>query len=211
MTIATHISHPALTDLQRLPVIGILRGFSIEAAIEATRCAIEAGIGVIEITIDSPRPFDQISQTRDRFPEISIGAGSVRSVEAVGQAADAGATFVVAPTVNPAVIEASLSLGLAVLPGAATPTEIDMALSMGVTAVKVFPVLQLGGPGYVSAILSPLGNPPLVPTGGVSLDNAAEFLAAGAVALGVGTNLFDPRDETETIHRKALAWSGFQS
>lgn len=100
--------------------------------------------------------------------------------------------------------------GLAALPGAATPTEIDLALRSGATAVKVFPAEQLGGPGYIKAILSPLGNPSLVPTGGVTTANAAEYLRAGAVALGAGTALFSAEriaeEGTGSVARRTSQW-----
>jgi 2-dehydro-3-deoxyphosphogluconate aldolase/(4S)-4-hydroxy-2-oxoglutarate aldolase len=100
--------------------------------------------------------------------------------------------------------------GLPAFPGAATPTEIDLALTSGATAVKVFPAEQLGGPGYIKAIMSPLGNPPLIPTGGVTTANAAEYMRAGAVALGAGTSLFSAERIAEegvgSVARRTAEW-----
>jgi 2-dehydro-3-deoxyphosphogluconate aldolase/(4S)-4-hydroxy-2-oxoglutarate aldolase len=200
------MDHPLLARITRLPVVGILRGFQVDRAVEAARSAVEAGIGLLEVTMDSPRPLDQISRILSAVPDVTIGVGSVLTRGQVQQAVQVGASFIVSPVVDRGVIETSTELGLAVFPGASTPTEIEKAVRLGVTAVKVFPARELGGPRYIAAISAPLGHPRLIPTGGVTLESAAKYLAAGAVALGVGSDLFDPDDDPATTGDRALAW-----
>ncbi|MEX1092608.1 MAG: bifunctional 4-hydroxy-2-oxoglutarate aldolase/2-dehydro-3-deoxy-phosphogluconate aldolase [Acidimicrobiia bacterium] len=178
----------ALPGLIEAPIIGIVRRLPPGLVPEVARAAFDAGLRYLEITMDSDDALGVVSELRRNHN--GVGVGSVTRIEQVTRARDAGAEFVVSPITNPEIIRAAVESGLPVFPGAATPTEIDLALTSGATAVKVFPAEQLGGPGYIKAILSPLGNPPLIPTGGVTTANAAEYLRAGAVAVGAGTALF---------------------
>jgi len=171
-------------------VIGIIRGCPLEHLTAIASVAVEAGFTVLEVTLDSPDPFRSIEELVLALPGTVLGAGTVHTPDQVEMAAAAGARFIVSPVVTDAVMEAGTGLGLAALPGAATPTEISRAIDLGAYAVKVFPALQLGGPGYLEAIAGPLGHPRLVPTGGVDAGNAAAFLASGAFALGVGGSVF---------------------
>lgn len=196
------------TGLERVPVIGILRGCPFRYAEAVAGAAIGAGLTVIEVTLDSERPLDQIATIRDAFPDVEVGAGSVRRAEDVAAAVGAGASFIVSPIVDEEAIRAAREFGVAALPGAATPTEIDQARRHGATAVKVFPIEQLGGPAYIQAILSPLGSPPLIPTGGVTVDSIPLYLRAGAVAVGLGGTLFPKpaleSGDTSTVARLAM-------
>lgn len=176
--------------LDRNPVIAILRGCPLRHAVAVADAAIGAGLTVIEVTLDSERALDQIALISSAHPDAEVGVGTVRRVDEVAPAVDAGARFVVSPIVDADLIRSAAELGVASIPGAATPTEIDHAFRSGATAVKVFPIEQLGGPGYIRAIRSPLGSPQLIPTGGVEAGSIAEYLAAGAVAVGVGGTLF---------------------
>ncbi len=177
-------------ELEQTPVIGILRGCPFRHVEAVTAAAVDVGLTVIEVTLDSERPLDQIAAIKSAFPDVVVGVGSVRAASEVGGAVAAGAAFIVSPIVDPDTISAATDHGVPSLPGAATPTEIDRALRHGATAVKVFPIEQLGGPGYLRAILSPLGSPPLIPTGGVTAESIPDFIAAGAIAVGVGGTLF---------------------
>ena len=176
--------------LETRPVIGILRGCPLSHARAIAGAAIAGGLTVIEVTLDSERPFEQIAAIRAAYPEADVGVGTVRAAEQVGPSVEAGATFIVSPIVDSGVITTAVEHGVAAIPGAATPTEIDHALRLGATAVKVFPIDQLGGPGYIRAIRSPLGDPPLIPTGGVDAGSISEYLRAGAIAVGLGGTLF---------------------
>lgn len=177
-----------LPGLIEVPIIGIIRRLPPGLVPEVARAAFDAGLRYIEITMDSDDALGVVSELSRNHN--GVGVGSVTRIEQVSRARDAGAEFVVSPITNLEVIRASVDSGLPVFPGAATPSEIDLAVTSGATAVKVFPAEQLGGPGYIKAILSPLGNPPLIPTGGVTTANAAEYIRAGAVAVGAGTALF---------------------
>jgi len=181
---------PLTSALDRVPIVGIIRGCPSEHIAAVASAAVDAGIPAIEVTLDSPDPFASITTLVGSFPDVVIGAGTVHTPEQVEMAGAAGALFIVSPVVTDTVMEACTGLGLAALPGAATPTEITRAIDLGAFAVKVFPSIQLGGPGYLKAIAGPLGHPRLVPTGGVDAGNAASFLAAGAFALGVGGSVF---------------------
>jgi 2-dehydro-3-deoxyphosphogluconate aldolase/(4S)-4-hydroxy-2-oxoglutarate aldolase len=122
-----------------------------------------------------------------------VGAGTVLDPETARACILAGARFVVSPSLNPETIACCLRHGVAVIPGALTPTEIVEAATAGADLVKVFPASALGGPSYLKALKAPLPHIDLVPTGGVSLDTAAAYIAAGASALGVGSDLVDRR------------------
>ena len=150
---------PLSDALGRLPVIGIIRGCPLEHLWAVASAAVEAGFTVLEVTLDSPDPFESITELVRVFPGTVLGAGTVHTTGQVEMAEAAGARFVVSPVVTDAVMEACAGLGLATLPGAATPTEITRAIDLGAFAVKVFPALQLGGPDYLRAVAGPLGNP----------------------------------------------------
>jgi 2-dehydro-3-deoxyphosphogluconate aldolase / (4S)-4-hydroxy-2-oxoglutarate aldolase len=198
----------ALPGLTEFPVIGIVRRLPPKVVPEVARAAFDAGLRYLEVTMDSENALDVISQLSRHHS--GIGVGSVTRVEQVTRAREAGAEFVVSPITHTTIIEATVEAGLAAFPGAATPTEIDLALRSGATAVKVFPAEQLGGPGYIKAIMAPLGNPPLIPTGGVTTANAAEYIRAGALALGAGTALFSAKaiaeEGVDSVARRTQEW-----
>lgn len=189
------------------PVIAILRGCPFRHAVEVAGAVIGAGLTVIEVTLDSERALEQITGIKAAHPDAEIGVGTVRHADQVAPAVEAGARFVVSPIVDRDVIRAAEEMGVASMPGAASPTEIERAVRLGATAVKVFPIEQLGGPGYIHAIRSPLGSPPMIPTGGVDAGVISDYLHAGAVAVGVGGTLF-PRTgleegDTALVERRA--------
>jgi 2-dehydro-3-deoxyphosphogluconate aldolase / (4S)-4-hydroxy-2-oxoglutarate aldolase len=152
----------------------------------------EGGIRIVEITLDSEGALDTIEQLR-HDDELLVLAGTVRTPADAEAAAQAGAAACVSPTVVPEVIERCAALGLPSIPGALTPSEIESAWRLGATMVKLFPA-SLGGPDYVRDLLAPLGDVPLLVTGGVDATNAAEYLEAGAAAVGVGSALLAAPD-----------------
>ncbi len=176
--------------LDDVPAIGILRGCPLRWAFAVGDAAAEAGFRVLEVTLDSPDPYRSIEHLSGLRPGVVVGAGSVRSGEQVRRAIAAGARFLVSPVMSRPLIDDAEEYGVLLLPGAATPTEIWTAHEAGAQAVKVFPAAQLGGPDYISALLAPLGGPRLVPTGGVSTENARTYLEAGALAVAVGGTVF---------------------
>ena len=198
--------------LAAVPIIAIVRGSPTVHVAAIASAAASAGITALEITLDSPDPFEAIAAVVGAGTGLCLGAGTVHTVDQVDAAADAGAAFIVSPHLDPGVVEAARRRGLASVPGAATPTEVAAARSAGADLVKWFPAQQLGGPAAVAAITGPLLSPPLVPTGGVGIDNGAAYLEAGAVALGVGSSVFPAdaladgdADRVESLCRRLVA------
>lgn len=170
-------------------VVAILRGRSAEHLDAVLDVLVDAGIRSLEITMTTPDALLAVRRAVIRFgASTTIGAGTVRTVADVSAAVDAGAAFLVSPHTDPLLAARARELGVAYLPGAFTPTEIVAAMTAGATAVKLFPA-RLGGPRYLRDIREPLPDVPIVPTGGVSAENAAEWFAAGAVAVGAGGSL----------------------
>lgn len=168
------------------PIFAILRRQAPERAVAIAEAITGAGIPALEITIDSPEALDVIRELRTRLPRASIGVGTVLRAGEAEAAIDAGAQFVVSPHVDEAVIAASVAGGIPALPGAATPTEALLAWHAGASLVKLFPAAT-GGPAAIQAIRGPLPMIPLVAVGGVDGSNARAYLAAGAVAVGIGS------------------------
>ena len=151
---------------------------------------LQGGLRVAEITMTVPNAIDAIEAVAKRFPrEVLVGAGTVTDAETARRAVDAGAEFIVTPCLIPAVIDAAHGADVAVLPGALTPSEVFEAFRLGGDMVKVFPVQSVGGAAYLRALRGPFPDIPLVPTGGVTVENMAEMFSAGAAAVGVGTEL----------------------
>jgi 2-dehydro-3-deoxyphosphogluconate aldolase/(4S)-4-hydroxy-2-oxoglutarate aldolase len=174
-----------------VPVVGILRGFTTPQVLQIVRAAIWGGLKNLEITLNSPGALEQIREaSAEAAGELSIGAGTVLSLEGLEQAIHAGATFIVTPTTNAAVIQECVRSKIPVFPGAMTPTEIFSAWELGATMVKIFPSETLG-PNYIRAVKAPFPKIKLMPTGGVDLASVAEYKKAGAEAFGVGSPLFD--------------------
>ena len=147
----------------------------------------DAGVGVVEITLDSDDALGAIERARGRG-DVSVLAGTVRTSAQVDAAVAAGAEAVVGPGTVPEVLERAGEVGVPVVPGALTPSEIEQAWAAGAALVKLFPG-ALGGPRYVRDVLAPLADVPLIVTGGIDVSNARAFLDAGAVAVGIGSAL----------------------
>lgn len=170
-------------------VIAIVRFDRSEDLIQVARAVRAGGVRAIEFTMTTPNALDIIEQSAREFgQDVLLGAGTVLDPETARAAILAGAQFVVAPTLNPQVIETCRRYSKAVIPGAFTPTEILTAWECGADFVKVFPA-EFGGPEYVKAVLAPLPQVKLIPVGGVSLENTGAFIKAGASAVAVGGNL----------------------
>lgn len=171
--------------------VAIVRLDSGERLVQVAEALKAGGITVIEFTVSTPGAIDMIQEASSRFgDDVLLGAGTVLDPETARAAILAGAQFIVTPALNLATIELCHRYGKPIVPGALTPTEMLTAWEAGADMVKVFPA-SLGGPGYIKSVLAPLPQLRLVPTGGVSADNAADYLKAGAVALGVGGKLVD--------------------
>ena len=178
----------AIESLGVVAVIRLKEPDKLTAVIEALA---EGGIKALEVTMTVPGAIGLIEQLALSLPQgFLIGAGTVLDGPTATAAADAGAQFIVSPVFRPAVIEAAQRAGAAAMPGCFTPTEILSAWDAGADVVKVFPATSLG-PQFFKDIRGPLPHVKLMPTGGVSLDNAGQWITAGAVAVGVGTALLD--------------------
>lgn len=168
----------------------MIRAESADAAVAVVEALLEARLTVAEITMTVPNAIDAIATVATRFAnQVLIGAGTVTDAETTRRAMDAGAEFIVTPCLVPEVIDAARRADVAVLPGALTPTEVFEAFRSGGDMVKVFPARNVGGADYLRALRGPFPDIPLVPTGGVTLENVSEMFDAGAAAVGVGSEL----------------------
>jgi 2-dehydro-3-deoxyphosphogluconate aldolase/(4S)-4-hydroxy-2-oxoglutarate aldolase len=173
-------------------VIPVVRATSADEAMRAIDAIREGGISVLEITMTVPGAVKVIEEVAKRYGnDALVGAGTVLDPETAMMCIESGAQFVVSPALNLETIACCRQRDIAVMPGALTPTEVVHAWNAGADFVKVFPAGAVGGPGYLKALKAPLPHIELVPTGGVSLTTAGDFIRAGAAALGVGTDLVD--------------------
>lgn len=179
---------------RRLEAIGaaaVIRMQDADKLVRVAEAIAEGGIPAIEVTMTVPGAIDMIKQVADELgDDVLLGVGSVTDVETARQAIDAGARYVVSPIYKKVVVETTHAKGAVALPGAFTPTEIQSAYEVGAEFVKVFPASVLGMK-FIKAVRAPLPHLKLVPTGGVSLDNAGDWLRAGAAMVGVGSALLD--------------------
>jgi 2-dehydro-3-deoxyphosphogluconate aldolase/(4S)-4-hydroxy-2-oxoglutarate aldolase len=173
-------------------IIPILRTPSADDALVLADVLFRAGMTCVEIPLTVPGALDVIRELATTAGDrCHIGAGTVLSVKDAEAAVEAGARFVISPSVDVETIRYCSVREIAVFPGALTPTEIVTAWRAGADAIKVFPVGAVGGPAYIRAVRAPLPQIPLVPTGGVTLENAGAFIRAGATAVGVGADFVD--------------------
>jgi 2-dehydro-3-deoxyphosphogluconate aldolase/(4S)-4-hydroxy-2-oxoglutarate aldolase len=181
-----------LQSLLEIGIVPIVRADSPEKALRAAQAICRGGLRALEVTMTVPKAVQVIEKVADEFgAEMLVGAGSVLDAETARACMLAGAEFFVTPSLNPKTIEICHRYGKVVMPGALTPTEVLTAWEAGADLVKIFPCGNVGGPKYIKALKAPLPQVPMVPTGGVSLDNAAEFFKAGASAVAVGSELCD--------------------
>ena len=172
-------------------IVAIIRADRSDALFDVVQAIHEGGVRAIEITLTTPGALDVITACADRLQgQVLIGAGTVLDPETARAAILAGAEYIVAPTLNPSVIETCRRYSKIAIPGALTPTEILTAWECGADLVKVFPATAFG-PGYFRDVKAPLPQIDLIPTGGVTLENTGDFIAAGAAAVAVGSNLVD--------------------
>ncbi len=189
------------------PLVAILRGLEPERAVAVAETLLAAGLRILEVPLNSPRPFDSIQAIAERFgAQTLIGAGTVLGVAEVERLHAAGGRLMVAPNCDPEVIAAAKARGLVALPGVATPSEGFAALRAGADGLKLFPGEQLGAAALRAwKAIFPAGTP-LLPVGGVDTDNLAAWRAAGASGAGIGSALFKPGKPLEAIGADARAF-----
>ena len=173
-------------------MVPVVRAPSADTARAAVDAVGEGGIPVVEITMTVPGAVGVIEQVRARFDGYAVvGAGTVLDAETARACIEAGAEFVVSPVLDLETIALCRELNVVVIPGALTPNEIYAAWKAGADLVKVFPCDSAGGAKHIRSVRAPLPQIPLLPTGGVTLETAADYFAAGATAVGVGSDLVD--------------------
>lgn len=185
-----------IKSLQRVldqKIVAVIRADSGDLLVDVAESLLAGGVEVMEVTFTVPRAIRVLEQVADRIgSRILLGAGTVLDTQTCRAALLAGAEFIVSPAVNVEVIEICKRYGKIVMPGALTPTEVVTAWQAGADIVKIFPS-EITGPKYLKALHGPLPQVRLMPTGGVNLETAAEFLRCGACALGIGSSLVDPK------------------
>jgi 2-dehydro-3-deoxyphosphogluconate aldolase / (4S)-4-hydroxy-2-oxoglutarate aldolase len=168
-------------------------------ALEVSHALVEAGVGAIEVTVDSPDALAVIGELSG-ITGVTAGAGTVLDIGEAERALEAGASFLITPVVDVAVIGWAAARGVPIMPGAMTPSEVSTAWAAGAAAVKLFPAGALGA-SYLRAIRAPLPHIPLIPTGGIGAEDVAGYLAAGAVAVALGSELAAGGDPVEAGRR----------
>lgn len=215
MTNPTRVgAHEIATQLKQNGIIPIVRGdFSAQKVLEIGDALLASPILAMEVTMNTPGALDLIEMLRARFGEtMLIGAGTVRTLAQFDDAVAAGAQFTLAPGFTPAIVQRAQAVDTLHIPGVFTPSEIEEAWSLGCPLLKLFPA-DFGGPAYLKAVRAPLNDVALVPTGGVSAENAGAYRKVGAAALGVGSCLITGPEQpmADLITRaRALraAWEG---
>ncbi len=190
--------------LEKSPLIAILRGIKPEEVLAALSALTGAGFRIVEVPLNSPQPLESLRLlTGQAGAETLIGAGTVLTVDEVYAVAETGARLIVAPNADPAVIARAKSLGLFCLPGVATPSEAFAALKAGADGLKLFPAEALP-PAVMKAWLAVLpAGTLLVPVGGISTENMAGYVAAGAAGFGIGSSLYKPGVGTTELKERA--------
>lgn len=178
--------------IEQVGVVPVVRVASAALAVRACEALLAGGVSVLEITLTVPDALDVVSSLARRFAgRAVVGAGTVLDARQVEACIDAGAAFIVSPGFDAATVQAARARGVAVIPGALTPTEVLNAIRAGAEMVKIFPCSAVGGPSYIRALRGPMPDAKFLPTGGVTLETAPAYVEAGAVAVGMGSELLD--------------------
>ncbi len=202
---STNSSGLWLQLLQKYRAIAVIRSPQLKLGLAMAKAVAQGGMGLIEVTWNSHRAAELISQLRSQLPSCTIGTGTILSIDQLREAIACGGQFFFSPHVNQELIQAAVAeYNVPIVPGALSPTEIATAWQAGASCVKVFPIQAVGGANYIKSLQGPLGQIPLIPTGGVTLENAKAFLEAGAIAVGLSGQLF-PEQLVKARDWKAIA------
>jgi 2-dehydro-3-deoxyphosphogluconate aldolase / (4S)-4-hydroxy-2-oxoglutarate aldolase len=182
-----------LERIKALGVLAVIRGPSAELTVKMVEALMAGGVSGIEITYSTPSAEEVVRTLAKQFGgEILLGMGTLTQTEQAECAKEAGAKFLVSPVCEPELVRSMIASGLLTMAGALTPTEVLQAYKLGADIVKIFPG-SLGGPAYLKALKAPFPYIPMIPTGGVSSTNVADWFAAGVVAVGAGSELCPPK------------------
>jgi 2-dehydro-3-deoxyphosphogluconate aldolase / (4S)-4-hydroxy-2-oxoglutarate aldolase len=182
----------AIKRIQEVGIVPVVRAANLDEARRAIDAICTGGIPIIEVTMTVPNAPAMIQELIHHYgSDVLTGAGTVTTAKQAEVCLDAGAQFLVSPGLSVPVVQTALKRGILAIPGALTPTELMAALEAGAQLVKIFPCGSAGGPKHIKALRAPFPDVRLIPTGGVNLANAAEYIQAGAFALGVGADLVD--------------------
>jgi 2-dehydro-3-deoxyphosphogluconate aldolase/(4S)-4-hydroxy-2-oxoglutarate aldolase len=193
MALLTSTTRPAVPAvLEKTRIVAILRRTDSRLAVQTAEALLRGGVAAIEVTLNTAGALDMLRAMREAVGDRALlGAGTVLDLASAEAALDAGAEFIVSPHTDIDIVRAMAARGVPCMPGAFSPTEVVAAWAAGASVVKLFPTGPVGA-GYLKDLRGPLGHIPLLPTGGVTLDNAPTFIAAGAWGLGLGSALVDP-------------------
>lgn len=189
-------------QIESIGIIPAVRLSSAEDALFAAEAITSGGIPILEITMTVPGAINVIYELARKYTDMVVGAGTVFDVDTAHRCLDAGAAFLTSPGLDLDVVNYGLKRGVVVFPGALTPTEVAMAWKAGADFVKVFPAAQAGGAGYIKALKGPFPEVPLIASGGVNQQTLEKFISAGAMAVGIGRHLIDPK----AIQRREGDW-----
>lgn len=181
-----------LARFQQERAIAVIRSANCETGLQMAQAVYGGGLRLLEVTWSSAAPGLLLRAVKQALPDCLVGAGTVTQIAHLAEAQAAGADFVFSPGTDVNLIRAAIARQIPIIPGALTPSEILQAWRLGATSVKVFPIAAVGYEHYVHSLQVPLAGIPLIPTGGVTLDNAASMIQAGAVAVGIAGELFPP-------------------
>ena len=192
---------------ERLPLVAVLRGLRPAEAVDVGRGLVDAGWGLLEVSLNSPEPLRSIEALAAAFPDALVGAGTVLTAAAVREVHAAGGRMVVAPNFDARVVSVAVRLGMVALPGVLSATEAFAALEAGAAALKLFPA-EMIAPAAVRALRAVLDPQTLLlPVGGITLDNMRAYRAAGASGFGVGSSLYKPGLGAAAVGERAQHWA----
>jgi 2-dehydro-3-deoxyphosphogalactonate aldolase len=195
--------------LNNMPLIGIFRGVTPGEAVSVVDAAVACGLHIVEVPLNSPDALISIGRLAKRYgPEVMVGAGTVTSIGEVAAVAEAGGELIVTPYARGAIVNQAKELGLTVIPGALSPTEVVEMIDCGADAVKLFPA-EMCPPAVVKAFRAVLPDRyPLIPVGGIDVGNLAAYWHAGASGFGLGSALYRPGDDVAKVAQNAAALVG---
>jgi 2-dehydro-3-deoxyphosphogluconate aldolase / (4S)-4-hydroxy-2-oxoglutarate aldolase len=201
--------------IEEIGIVPAVRFRSAEDARFATQAISHGGIPIVEITMTVPGAIELIADLAQNSPEVIVGVGTIFDTETARRCLDAGAKFLTSPGLDVQLVEFAIKKEIVVLAGALTPTEVTMAWKAGADFVKIFPCSQVGGDNYIKALKGPFRHVPLIAAGGVNQVTAANFILAGAAAIGVGGELVPEEAirlrQEERIHELARRFVRFVS